>query len=306
VAEAISNHRNNRDNIRLRRLALLNYKKENINRHNIKIAETKNELEQAFSLIYQEYLKLGYIRETQPSKLHISLYNILPETSVFVLKSSPTVISTLTQIYDNEYFGLPMDAIYQEELNALRDKGRKLVEVSALVVSRESRWCNHFMYLLRVTLGYAISNNVDDICIMVNPKHVKFYKTILLFEELGREKYYPEVGASAVALRLNLDDIEDRMKDRYCSQDCDNNLHSFFYRPAGRAPGNDESSLKKKGTMDIDAVRYFFIEKTDMLKKMSSDKKDCIDSIYPELKKGKSLSTDFSIAIPLSEEPPPF
>jgi len=265
---------------------LLQNKLDEIDRPSIKIAETPDELEQAFSLVYREYLKLGYIKEPSPSEIHISIYHILPETAVFIFKSYLTVICTLTQIFDSKLFGLPMDDLYHEELNALRSASRKLVELSALATPREARWRNIFMYLCRAMYWYAIYKNVNDLCIMVNPKHVDFYKRIFLFEDLGPEKYYPNVGAPAVALRLNLDDIHGKLRKTYSALDFDCNMDSFFDRVMTTQltpSGGEDLLIKKNRMLDAKTVRYFFIEKTNVLEKATPEQMDYIASIYPEL-----------------------
>ena len=176
--------RDRRRTIRIKRSALLANKLDDIDRPAIKIAETRDELEQAFSLVYHEYRKLGYITEPNASEMCLSVYNMLPETAVFVFKSYLTVISTLTQVFDSDLFGLPMDQLYRTELEALRNENRKLAEIVALATSTERRWRNVFMYLTRAMTWYALYKNVNDLCITVNPKHVEFYKTIFLFEDI--------------------------------------------------------------------------------------------------------------------------
>jgi hypothetical protein len=275
-----------RRTIRIRRSALLQSQLDDIDRPSIKIAETRDELEQAFSLVYYEYQNMGYITEPNASEICLSIYHVLPETTVFIFKSYLTVISTLTQIFDSNMFGLPMDALYHGELDALRRANRKLVELSALATSNEARWRNVFMYLARAMFWYAMRQRVNDLCITVNPKHVEFYKTIFLFEDLGPEKYYPKVGAPAVALRLNLDDIYRKLRQAYSALDFDCDLHSFFDKVTpGALPESDgtDALVKKRRIMETDTVRYFFIEKTNVLEMATPEQMDYIKSIYPGL-----------------------
>lgn len=269
---------------RIKRSALLQNKLDDIDRPSIKIADTRDELEQAFSLVYREYVRSDYIENPNGSRICLSIYHVLPETAVFIFKLD-RVISTLTQIFDSELFGLPMDDLYQEELNALRDANRKLVEISALASAREARWQNVFMYLFRAMYWYAIHKNVNDMCIMVNPKHVEFYKTILLFEELGPEKYYPKVGAPAVALRLDLDDIRSKLRQTYSPLDSDCDLYSFFHKVTDIhiTVHNGKHYLKKSRILDANTVRYFFIEKTNVLKNATPHQMNYIRSIYQGL-----------------------
>jgi hypothetical protein len=275
-----------RRTIRIRRSALLQNKLDDIDRPSIKIAETRDELEQAFSLVHHEYKKLGYVNEPNPPEICLGIHHVLPETAVFIFKSYLTVISTLTQIFDSNMFGLPMDALYHGELDALRKANRKLVELSALATRDEARWRNVFMYLARAMFWYAMRQKANDLCITVNPKHVEFYKTLFLFEDLGPEKYYPKVSAPAVALRLNLDDIYKKLRQAYSALDFDCDLHSFFDKVSPgaltEADGTD-ALVKKRRIMDTATVRYFFIEKTNVLEKATPEQMDYIKTIYPGL-----------------------
>ena len=275
-----------RRTIRIRRLSLLRVNLDKIDRPSIKIVETRDELEQAFSLGYREYERAGFLGEPDPSGLWLGLHNILPETSVFVFKSHLTVIATLTHIFDSRLFGLPMDAIYHDELNALRNNGRRLVELGTLATSNQIDCNNIFIYLFRAVFWYSIYTGANDFCIMINPEHVNLYKALFFFEDLGEERYYPKVGAPAVALRLNLDDIGGRLKEKYSAFDFDTDMNSFFNRVLGIVPAGglaDGSYLKDKKIMDVDTARYFFVEKTDLLSRASPEQMNYIKSIYPGL-----------------------
>lgn len=275
-----------RRTIRVKRSALLRSSLDHIDRPSIKIAETRDELEQAFSLVYNEYREEGYIRDSDRSGLHFNIHHILPETVVFVFKSYLKVISTLTLIFDSETFGLPMDVLYGKELDALRRRKRRLVELSSLATAEDARWHNVFMYLNRAMVWYAMYRNATDLCIMVNPKHVDFYKLILLFDDLGPLQYYSKVSAPAVALRLDLDDVHDKFRETYSALDFDCDVHRFFFNiTTTQVASVDEKDLivKKPRTLDIDTVRYFFIEKKNILKTATPEQMDYVRSIYPEL-----------------------
>ena len=272
----------NKRTTRIRRSGLLQKRLDDFDQPNVVIAETRDELEQAFSLVYREYINLGYITEPNSSQIYLTIHHMLPETAVFIFKSYLKVISTLTQIFDGDVFGLPMDALYHDELNALRDENRKIVEISALVTPSEIRWRNIFMYLYRAIYWHAVYKNVDDLCIMVNPKHVKFYKSILFFEDLGPERHYPKVGAPAVALRLDLGNFRVKLRKEYGALDLEYNLCHFFLRVTDTdVKGRDDKVyLRKTKSLDVDTIRYFFIEKTNLLDTIKPVQLNYITSLY--------------------------
>lgn len=218
---------------RMRRSKVLQFDCKGLKSPRIEWAETTEELEQAFTLVHDEYLKLGYIGAPDPSGMYFGIHNLLPQTVTLTVKSDSKVVATLTQVSDTREYGLPMDKIYRTELNELRRHGRKLAELCALVTSSKLRWKNLYMQMCRIIYNHALCSGVDDFCIMVNPKHVEFYESIFLFEKLGPEKLYPNLGVPAVALRCDLNSGKERLMEKYDTLDRDCNLYSFLHNASG-------------------------------------------------------------------------
>jgi hypothetical protein len=285
-----------RRTIRIKRSGLLSNKLDDLDRPAIKFAESLEEFKEAFSLLHDVYLKMGYLSAPKPHGMLYGVHSLLPDTVVFVAKSYKTVISTLTEIFDTDAFGLPMDAIYREETDALRAQGRKIVELSALVTPKNLRWRNLFMYLAQVMYWYSVYRGVNDLCIAVNPKHVRFYKSIFLFEDFGPERHFPKVQAPAVALRLNLDDIVEKLKDAYGELDFDCNLYDYFHRMTGRGPGDKRIQVPGQvlgqgagtGFLDAELVKHFLTEEQELLKSLSAEQREYLNRVYPGMKLDKS------------------
>lgn len=231
-----------------------------------KIADSGNELLQAFHLLYQEYRSSGYVQD-KPDKLLFTRHHLLPNTTVFVAKSENTVLSTATLVRDSHHSGLPMDDLYGPELETLRRQNRSLVEVCSLASDRQffSRSGTH--HFVSLVYYYFLYMDVDDVCIMVNPKHVRLYKSLFGFEVFGEEKHYPRVNAPAVALRvdtaatrkkLTCTDhdhcFHDTIKARYRSMQidlCSNVLNNFRDDSPATAdlnPLNDELILRMRAS----------------------------------------------------------
>lgn len=274
-----------RRSVRLRRSAMLKVNLDEIDRPNIKIAETRDELAQSFSLVYRTYLASGYIKTPHPSEMHLSIYNFLPTTCVLVFRTYLTVISTLTQIFDSEHFGLPMDVLYRPELDALRAKSRKITEISALATPREVRGGNMMVFLSKTIFEYSRLTGVDDICIMVNPKHVNFYKTMYLFEDFGPERFLEGVGAPAVALRINMDTIEDKLMEKYRDFDMNGNLHAFFCNMNTTLQELQSGCAfhEKRYPMEEEAAKFFFDARPDIYTRLTPRQKEYLQAFYPFL-----------------------
>ena len=245
---------------RMKRSQVLQFDCKGLKSPCIKWAETPEELEQAFALVHDEYLKLGYISKPDPSGMFFGIHNLLPETVTLTVNSDSKVVATLTQVPDTREYGLPMDRIYRTELNDLRRKGRKLAELCGLVTSSKLRWKNLYMQMCRIVYTHALCNGVDDFCIMVNPKHVEFYESIFLFERLGPEKLYPTLGVPAVALCADLNKMKERLIENYEPLDYDCNLYSFMHTSQGQnnLPWADDFQPPKETPLKI--MSYFGIE----------------------------------------------
>jgi GNAT superfamily N-acetyltransferase len=170
------------------------------------LATDRGTLEQAFRLVHDQYVARGYMAPC-PSGWRLSLHNALPSTKVFVARSGGRVVGTVTLIPDSP-LGLPMSEIYSDELQALRERGRRLGEVSALVVDPEFKRIGMaiLMRLIRMMVVYAAQTaRLEDLCIAINPHHAALYRKAFDFETIGAIKHYGKVnGAPAIALRLDL------------------------------------------------------------------------------------------------------
>lgn len=100
----------------------------------IKVAETKEEIEQAYKILHDTYLETKLIDEDS-SGLRVTKYHALPTTTLCVVKRYEKVIGTFTIIQDS-IFGLPIDAT--SDITELRKRNSKIAEISSLAISRES------------------------------------------------------------------------------------------------------------------------------------------------------------------------
>ena len=282
--------------IRMRRSMLLGPHFDSNEQFSCNVAQTHDELEQAFSLVYKEYLRAGYVKKATPSKMLVNIYNLLPETVVWIVKSHHTVVSTLTQVFDSS-LRLPIDEVYEKELDELRLEGRRLIEISALAIHKEYRWQNAYMPLFRSMLQHALSCKATDLCIAVNPKHRAFYKNILLFEDIGGEKHYPKVSAPSVALRLDLTTAEKRLEQIYGRMKPDSNLHDYFFRCNGIEDSPVKEFFQKKKEMDSSVIQYFFVKKNKILQELSPHQVEYLQSCYSDYDFSQLLNNTYASSL---------
>jgi hypothetical protein len=271
-----------RRTIRIRRSALLDANLEALDRPSIKIAETLDEYMQAFTVLHDVYLASGYLSAPSPYGISFGLHHLLPKSCVFIFKSYLTVLSTMSYIPDTQRFGLPMDDLYKPELDSLRNAGRRVVELGSLATLPQRRMQNLIVFLAKAIFRYAMSTHADDLCIMVNPKHVRFYESIFLFEAFGEERHYDKVNAPAVALRVNMHKIEPSLYEAYSSADFETDLHSFFVKMNSHAIDEDIKldNAEKNMPLDSEIARKLFSAKPDLLRSLPEDQVIALESLY--------------------------
>jgi hypothetical protein len=236
------------------------------------LATSVNDLDAAYRLVYQRYLREGY-QEPTPGKLRFIAHCCLPESYTFVARMDGEIIATLSLIKDRE-LGLPLEKDYQEEIRTLRYQGRELSEVSCLA-TREGVSQSVVLQLIRTMYSYARYRvGVTDWVIAVNPKQRRFYTQGLLFESIGEERTYSACeGAPAIALITDITDWEERMAQVHG----DGLLGRFFGRQAKLAPITRAFGLP--GTRELDQ-RLEFAEQ--QMNKHGTDAavKACIRATY--------------------------
>jgi hypothetical protein len=159
-----------------------------------KIASKPSEWEEAFRLVAESYRARGYEATDSPA-IRFTPYNGLPDTVTLVAQSDGQLVATLSLVFDNLLLGLPMECIYGEEINDLRRKGRRLVEVTGLADNGLSlrEFLPVFVTLMRLLAQYTIHRGYETWVITINPRHRIFYRKALGFVPFGPWRSYPTV-----------------------------------------------------------------------------------------------------------------
>jgi hypothetical protein len=182
-------------------------------RYRIKIANDFATRQSAYELIYRLYREKGYANPND-SRMWLSLYNLLPDTTTLVVLQEDEVVGTFTVVFDGP-LGLPGDKLYKEEIDVLRKNGRKPAEIISLGVADKGRRSSQDILIKLFNYVYLVSKHLKDatdFVITVNPHHAAYYHKTLLSEEWGPERAYEKLGgAPAVLLRINLE-IPDRLR----------------------------------------------------------------------------------------------
>jgi len=187
-----------------RRLRLLTYDRRELptdesiqeSQIRIRLANTEGQRSKASYLIRRRYAWRGY----QTSGLAENQANRITLAAV----DGEQTIATITVGVDSPA-GLAVEELYPEELKALRAAGRRLCEFTKLAVDNMVRSKAVLAAIFHIAYIYGHRmRSCTDVVIEVNPRHVRFYRSMLGFELLGEERIDPRVNAPAMLLRLDL------------------------------------------------------------------------------------------------------
>ncbi|MCB0386338.1 MAG: hypothetical protein KDD43_13175, partial [Bdellovibrionales bacterium] len=150
-----------------------------------KVAETRDEFEQALGLVYEAYLEQGLISSNQQAQ-RFTKYHAFPYSTVIVGKWKDEVVATLMVIMDSP-LGLPADAGW--DLEGIRGLGDRVAEISSLAIKRGWRRRRGFilMPLVKFLYEYAVKYaGVDHFVAITNQSARFFYRHILRFQDLDQ------------------------------------------------------------------------------------------------------------------------
>lgn len=163
------------------------------------------ELRMALTIVHNSYVKKGYMAYNSIG-LRWCVNHSLASTQTFVSIIDNEIIATVSFFPDSVSL-LPMDGLYNTELNILRSKGH-IAEVGMLADVYDS-FTQSFTILLELMkqIYWAGMNiGITDLIITVNPRHKAFYTKMLCFEVFGPIRRYMAVsGALALPMRMRID-----------------------------------------------------------------------------------------------------
>ncbi len=146
----------------------------------LKIAETKEELEACFAVLHDAYVDSGFMKP-DPSGMRVTIYHALPTTTTLCAKYDGEVVGTISLIRESA-LGVPLQKIF--DLNSVREKEGLIAEVSALAVHRRFRKTGGSILFPLMKFMYEYCTTFFDtrhLVIAVNPSHIEMYELLLFF-----------------------------------------------------------------------------------------------------------------------------
>jgi len=167
-----------------------------------KVADTRQEREAAFRLVYDSYRKSELI-PGNASEMRVTPYHMSPTTDVYVAIHEGKVVYTVTLISDDRE-GFPLEAIYQAEVDEMRHAGIFMAEVSCLAGEdgyfEQKQGFQVFTNLIGLMLQSARHNDIDRLLLAVHPRHAKFYERFFGCERMSQTRSYAAVQGNPAVL----------------------------------------------------------------------------------------------------------
>ncbi|MCC5830315.1 MAG: hypothetical protein JJU36_12790 [Phycisphaeraceae bacterium] len=174
------------------------------------VSSTVDEVIASWRLVYDAYVRVGLIHQN-PHHIHMAPQAIGPGTAVLSSSIGIIPVSTLTAITDDpsrEGAMLPLDRVYGPQLQRLRSKGHRLMEVGLFADRRRhlSRTTESLFQFMRLAFYFGLSRKITDFVIGVHPRHARFYSRFFGFMQEDDVKSYNAVNDHPVVLlRGNLE-----------------------------------------------------------------------------------------------------
>ena len=163
----------------------------------IRLANTEGRRSKASFLIKRQFAWRGYqvgpLGEVPANRITLAAFS-----------NDEQPVATITVGVDSPA-GLAVEAVYPEEVAALRQAGKRLGEFTKLAVDSMVRSRSVLAAIFHIAYIYAYRiRDCSDLVIEVNPRHVRFYEAMLGFTRYGEQRLDPRVNAPAVLMRLDL------------------------------------------------------------------------------------------------------
>ncbi|MDR2260650.1 MAG: hypothetical protein LBE06_06905 [Azoarcus sp.] len=256
-----------------------------------KLAQTKEELEACFRLLYREYVKADFMKPDSCG-MRVMLHHALPTTSMLMCRYKERVVGTVSLIRESK-LGFPMQRVF--DLDEVFQVGGNVAEVSALVIDTDFRSLRSqiLMPLLKFLYEYAEYRfDTRHLIIAVNPRHIGFYEEVLCFRRLpgGEVKHYDFVnGAPAVGAHLDLEKAKETFYQKYAHLPPEKNLYHYFTTaslPNGQFP-HRRFHTTTDPVMTPELIDHFFNRRTAIFATLGRQEAQVLHAIYnlPEYKR---------------------
>jgi hypothetical protein len=169
-------------------------------RYTIRVANDRASRLRAYRLLFDVYQEKEYADPAIPSKMWLTAYDALPKTVTFLVECDALPVAALTAVPDSQR-GLPADELYSPELDVLRARGCRIVELIsfAAVVDPGEMSVPTMLFNAVYLYAYRVAW-MTHFVMAVTPRHARFYRRALCFENLGSPRRHDKVNGTVGCL----------------------------------------------------------------------------------------------------------
>jgi len=250
----------------------------------VKLAETREELEACFCLLHEAYVDAGFMK-SHSSGMRVTPYNALPTTTTLCAKFAGRVVGTVSMIREG-VFGFPMQSAF--DLQQVRALGGNIAEISGLAVHPDFRSTHGAILFPMMKFVHEYCTEYSDtrhLVIAVHPQQIEFYEALLLFRRLQAKpvKHYEFAnGAPAVGATLDLTNASSTLRAIYQGRSMRGSLHKYFFSlklEALKLPKRRYFTTNDP-VMTPPLLDYFFNKQTSLFAELDDRRKSLLWAIY--------------------------
>lgn len=252
----------------------------------LKVADTREELEDCFKILHDAYVASGFMKPAA-SGMRVTIYHALPTTTTLCAKYDGRVVGTMSMIREG-VFGFPLQSVF--DLSELRANPGQIAEISALAVHHDFRATGGAVLFPLMKFMYEYCTQFFDtrhLVIAVNPDKIELYESLLFFERLQESvvaEYDFANGAPAVGATLDLLHAPMIFRRVYGNRRSRKNLHSYFV--SRRLPNIKLPRRKYYTTNDPvltpATLDYFFNQRSQVFDSLDDRRRALLWSIYDQ------------------------
>lgn len=191
----------------------------------IRLADTEEGRNSASMLISKMYATRGY---------NVGEMKSDPNRITLTATDKGAVLGTVTLGIDSP-IGLLADEVFQDKLDVFRARGQKVCEITKLAVDSGVQSKAALAALFHTLFIYGrYLHHCDEVFIEVNPRHRRFYESLLGFRRQCEVRQNTRVDAPAYLLSVSLDYVAEqilRFGGNSSNPGNERSLYPYFFSP---------------------------------------------------------------------------
>lgn len=246
-----------------------------------KVAESEDELRQAFYLIYKNYEREGFTQKNS-AQVRLTKYHLLPSTQVLIAKRGDRVVGTLS-VMAQSFMGLPSAELLNDP-SPIELEGQ-MAEISCLAIAKDQAGQGGAILWSLIHYLYYLSRhhmNLDFWFISFHPRFKPLYEGLLGFTILdngGVVDYGMANNSPALLALLDLNLAPTLWKRMYSGSKEGSQLGKFLSQ--GR---RKDFSLPTQGNsthrLGAEFLREFFMEKSQVIQTLKEQEKFTLRKVF--------------------------